>query len=225
MVAAIDASSLPITMARLIKRYGNRKLYDTMTSRYVTLEGIAQLVRQGEDVRIVDKETGEDLTAVTFAQIIFEEQKKPRPLVAIPVLRWLIQQGGEALQELRSSMERGREALEEFAQRSMEHLSAATDARAAAGKKLLEELLEAPQRRLELLQQKIDAQVRASVERLAAYPAVRQELRWVEANLRAVERKLARLRAQLIKPPVFRASEKKRQARAVRKRKAPPKPS
>ncbi|GIW43048.1 MAG: hypothetical protein KatS3mg077_0330 [Candidatus Binatia bacterium] len=182
-------------MARLIKRYGNRKLYDTTTSRYITLEGIAHLVRQGEDVRIVDNETGEDLTAVTFAQIIFEEQKKPRPLVALPVLRWLIQQGGEALQELRSSVERGREAIEEFAQRSMHHLSAATDARAAAGKKLLEELLEAPQRQLELLQRRIDAQVRASVEKLATHPAVRKELERIQASLQAVERQIARLRA------------------------------
>ncbi|MCX8071561.1 MAG: transcriptional regulator [Candidatus Binatia bacterium] len=183
-------------MARIIKRYGNRKLYDTSTSRYVTLEGIARLVRAGEDVRVVDNETGEDLTAVTFAQIIFEEQKKPRPLVAIPVLRWLIQQGGEALQELRSSVERGREAIEEFAHRSMQQFTAATDARAAAGKKLLEELLEVPQKQLELLQQRIDAQVRASVEKLAAHPAVRKELNRIEESLHAVERKLARLRAK-----------------------------
>ncbi|GBD27757.1 hypothetical protein HRbin30_03112 [bacterium HR30] len=211
-------------MARLIKRYGNRKLYDTTTSRYVTLEGIAELVRRGEDVRVVDNETGEDLTAVTFAQIIFEEQKKPRPLVAIPVLRWLIQQGGQALHELRSSVERSREAIEEFAQRSIEQLSAATDARAAAGKKLLEELLEVPQRRLELLQQRIDAQLRASVEKLAAHPAVRQELKRVEASLRAVERQLARLRAKVTKPEGPQRSKTGRAARALAKTKAARKP-
>lgn len=182
-------------MARIIKRYGNRKLYDTETSRYVTLERIAQLVREGHDVRVVDNDTGEDLTAVVFAQIIFAEQKKPRPLVALPVLRWLIQQGGEALQELRSSVERGREAIEEFAQRSMQHLSAATDAKTSAGKKLLEELLEAPQRQLELLQRRIDAQVRASVEKFTAHPAVRKELERIETSLRAVEQQIAKLRS------------------------------
>lgn len=204
-------------MARVIKRYGNRKLYDTTTSRYVTLEGVAQLVRRGEDVRVVDNETGEDLTAVTFAQIIFEEQKRPRPLVAIPVLRWLIQQGGEALQELRSSVERSREAIEEFAQRSLEQFSAATDARAAAGKKLLEELLEAPQRQLELLQQRIDAQVRASVEKLAAHPTVRKELERVQASLHAVERKLAQLHAKVVKAqPAAPRARTKRRAKAKR---------
>lgn len=181
-------------MARIIKRYGNRKLYDTEASRYVTLERIAQLVREGHDVRVLDNETGEDLTAVVFAQIIFEEQKKPRPLVALPVLRWLIQQGGEALQELRSSVERGREAIEEFAQRSMQQLTAATDAKTAAGKKMLEELLEAPQRQLELLQRRIDAQVRASVKKFTAHPAVRKELERIESNLRALEKQIAKLR-------------------------------
>jgi hypothetical protein len=56
-------------VSRLIKRYGNRKLYDTQESRYVTLEVIASFVKQGEEVQVVDNDSGEDLTAVTFAQI------------------------------------------------------------------------------------------------------------------------------------------------------------
>jgi polyhydroxyalkanoate synthesis repressor PhaR len=209
-------------MARVIKRYGNRKLYDTETSRYITLEGIAHLVREGHDVRVVDNETGEDLTAVTFAQIIFEEQKKPRPLVALPVLRWLIQQGGEALQELRSSVERGREAIEEFAHRSMQQLTAARDAKANAGKKLLEDLLETPQRQLELLQQRIDAQVRASMEKLTAHPAVRKELKRIEASLHAVEQQIARLRSGAAPSPEKPVSGRRRVVRrkAVAKKKS-----
>ena len=68
---------------RTIKRYSNRKLYDTEAKQYVTLEGIADLVREGIDVEVIDKETGEDLTAVTLSQIIFEQQKRaeqPTPL-------------------------------------------------------------------------------------------------------------------------------------------------
>ncbi len=70
-------------MSRLIKRYGNRKLYDTQESRYVTLEVIASLVKQGEEVRVLDNDSGEDLTAVTFAQIILEEERRKHgPLAA-----------------------------------------------------------------------------------------------------------------------------------------------
>lgn len=68
---------------RTIKRYSNRKLYDTEAKQYITLDGISDLVREGEDIEVIDKETGEDLTAVTLSQIIFEQQKRaeqPAPL-------------------------------------------------------------------------------------------------------------------------------------------------
>src|SRR4026209_934936 len=72
-----------MTTARTIKRYANRKLYDTRDSRYVTLDHIAAMVRAGDDVRVVENTTRADLTTATLAQIIFEEEKKaPRLSVA-----------------------------------------------------------------------------------------------------------------------------------------------
>lgn len=59
-----------------IKRYPNRKLYDTEAKRYVTLEQITQQIQQGHEVQVIDYETGEDLTNVTFSQIIFEQEKR-----------------------------------------------------------------------------------------------------------------------------------------------------
>ncbi len=60
---------------RRIKRYGNRKFYDTSSSRYVTLEGIAGMIREGEDVEIVDHTTGRDITAQVLAQVVMEETR------------------------------------------------------------------------------------------------------------------------------------------------------
>lgn len=60
----------------LIKKYANRKLYDTRTSRYITLEGIAQLVREGHEVKVVDRDDGRDLTQVTLSQVVLEEEKR-----------------------------------------------------------------------------------------------------------------------------------------------------
>jgi polyhydroxyalkanoate synthesis repressor PhaR len=60
----------------LIKKYANRKLYDTRTSRYVTLDGIAELVRQGHDIRVVDRDTGNDITQVILSQIVLTEEKR-----------------------------------------------------------------------------------------------------------------------------------------------------
>ena len=90
---------------RVIKRYSNRKLYDTKDSRYVTLLQIAEMVRTGEEVQIIDNNTKEDLTEVTLAQIIYEEQKQKAATsrnVPLQTLKDLIHQRTEkVLSDLR----------------------------------------------------------------------------------------------------------------------------
>src|SRR5882762_5307834 len=81
---------------KVIKRYTNRKLYDTVESRYVTLDEIALMIKGGAEVKIVDNRSKEDLTSVTLAQIIFEEEKK-RSQMPLGVLREIIRHGGEAV--------------------------------------------------------------------------------------------------------------------------------
>ena len=112
---------------KVIKRYTNRKLYDTVESRYVTLDEIAQMIKGGAEVKIIDNRSKEDLTSVTLAQIIFEEEKK-RSQMPLGVLREIIRHGGEAvagfyqekagtlvgkLDELKTKTESLREGLEE----------------------------------------------------------------------------------------------------------------
>ena len=84
--------------ARVIKRYANRKLYDTRDSKYVTLDRIAELVRNGEEVRVFDNRSKKDLTKVTLAQIIYEEQKSGNATAwSVQNLRDFIQEGREKL--------------------------------------------------------------------------------------------------------------------------------
>jgi polyhydroxyalkanoate synthesis repressor PhaR len=88
----------------VIKRYSNRKLYDTKDSRYVTLLQIAEMVRAGEEVQIIDNNTKDDLTEITLAQIIYEEQKAHSRNVPLQTLKELIHQRTEkVLGELRES--------------------------------------------------------------------------------------------------------------------------
>lgn len=89
---------------RVIKRYPNRKLYDTEAKEYVTLGGIAELIREGHEIQVVDHTTGEDLTAVTLTQIIFEQEKKQSGFLPRSVLTGLIQAGGEKLSTLRHTL-------------------------------------------------------------------------------------------------------------------------
>ena len=69
-------------MAILIKRYANRKLYNTESSRYITLRGISELVREGHDICVIDNESGEEITPIVLSQILVDDQKENRGAIA-----------------------------------------------------------------------------------------------------------------------------------------------
>lgn len=193
---------------RLIKRYGNRKLYDVAASQYITLDGIRDLVRQGEDVRVVDNDSDEDLTAVTFAQIIFEDAKKQNGDRSLPLFRWLIQRGDEAMRDFFRSVERGREALDsvrEATEKRVQQLVAPAKPRRGG---FIDELMHAPQQ----LQQRIDTQVRQSVERVTKHPTFQKEIRRVEDSIKRLESRLTQMKGSP-KPTRAKATAKKTRKR------------
>jgi polyhydroxyalkanoate synthesis repressor PhaR len=101
-------------MAVLIKRYANRKLYNTETSRYITLKGIADLLEADQEVRVIDNETGEDITSVTLSQILVDTERDGR---SVPgnLLTELFQRGGDALYgAVRKRVDDASEGIEEF---------------------------------------------------------------------------------------------------------------
>jgi polyhydroxyalkanoate synthesis repressor PhaR len=81
--------------ARVVRRYGNRKLYDTQARRYVTLDGLSRLVASGQDVEVVDQATGEDLTAVVLAQVILEGVRERTARIPRQVLAALVRLGAD----------------------------------------------------------------------------------------------------------------------------------
>jgi polyhydroxyalkanoate synthesis repressor PhaR len=91
-------------MAYVIKRYSNRKLYDTQESRYVTLDEIEEMIRAGKEIQVVDAGSGEDLTSVTLTQIILESERNHRATLPSAFLHQLIKYG---------------ETWQDFVQRSM----------------------------------------------------------------------------------------------------------
>ncbi len=106
-------------MARLIKRYENRKLYDTEASSYVSLSDVAELVRRGETVRVEDTATGRDITAQTLTQIILEEGKNGQNLLPSEMLHTLLRQSSQALD---SGFEQLKHSMDEIIQSSMSQL-------------------------------------------------------------------------------------------------------
>ena len=89
----------------LIKRYPNRKLYNTDAKRYITLDSIADLIRDGYDVEVRDHETSEDLTGVTLSQIIFEREKKDSGYLPNTLLTNLIRAGGDTFGYVKRSFQ------------------------------------------------------------------------------------------------------------------------
>src|SRR6201998_3743977 len=85
--------------AVVIKKYENRRLYDTTNSRYVNLDEVAQMLQRGEDVRVVDAATGEDITRLILTQIIVEDAKTTDSNFPLDVLRQMVIASGKASQE------------------------------------------------------------------------------------------------------------------------------
>lgn len=89
---------------RLIRRYANRKLYDARTSAYVALEDLAAMVRAGEEIRVIEAVSAEDITAQTLTQVILDEGKRGPSLLSTDLLHAALRRGGRAL-------DAGREAV------------------------------------------------------------------------------------------------------------------
>ena len=114
-------------MTVLIKRYANRKLYNTQTSRYITLKGIAELIEANEEVRVIDNETGEDITSVALSQILVDSEREGRT-VSKTLLSDLIQRGGDVLYgALRRGVDDASDGLGEI-QRNVRRMVKARDA-------------------------------------------------------------------------------------------------
>ena len=104
-------------MATLIKRYANRKLYNTETSRYITLRGVGELLDRGEEVRVVDNETGEDITQVALSQILVDN-KRSREVPSDTLLTQILSRGGDAVYSaIRKSVDDASDGLGEFQER------------------------------------------------------------------------------------------------------------
>ena len=94
-MATTKTKSAPV----VIKKYGNRRLYDSSNSQYVNLDDIAGLVREGQQVQVVDAKTGQDLTRVTLTQIITEDAKEKQTGLPLELLRQLIVASDEVRHE------------------------------------------------------------------------------------------------------------------------------
>lgn len=140
-------ASKPNPKTKIIKRYQNRKLYDTQQSCYVTLDDIAKMIRVNEDVMVIDNKTKNDITAATLTQIIFEAEKKASQYAPLFTLREIIQTGNGSIssylaklgafpKEQMRSEPAARVAVAEPAKASYEDIKQGLDSRVATAEKV-----------------------------------------------------------------------------------------
>ena len=188
---------------KVIKRYTNRKLYDTVESRYVTLDEIAQMIKGGAEVKIIDNRTKEDLTSVTLAQIIFEEEKK-RSQMPLGVLREIIRHGAEGvagfyqekagslagnitskLGELKSKTDSLRDDIESRVQR-MTGMFRKEDGQPGT-------VVAAGQAAMDDLRAKVDTAVKQALEAVGGPGAVAAEIDRLQKRIQELEKKIEQL--------------------------------
>ncbi|MFN0250548.1 MAG: polyhydroxyalkanoate synthesis regulator DNA-binding domain-containing protein [Kofleriaceae bacterium] len=182
---------------RIIKRYANRKLYDTEHSRYVTLDQISEMIRAGDDVKIVDNKTKEDLTTVTLAQIIFEEEKKQRSFLPLNAMRNIIQSGGEWFAEAQRRVQSilpgkrkdtdDEDAPPEDAASEEGNDEAMVKKRSLAS---LREWVEQSRHRLEEWQKQVDTRIRETIEGISPFHSVNKDVRALAERIAELENKL-----------------------------------
>lgn len=203
---------------RVIKRYANRKLYDTLSSKYVTLDQISEMIRRGEDVKIVDNTSMEDLTSVTLAQIIFEEEKK-HSFLSLQAMRDIIQNGGESLTQLVSEAQRRVTSIlprrkEEPEPEADEDAAASDRAEAPADEQGIEaheparrgreglaslrefrEWVQQSQRTIDEWQKRVDHRIRDMVEGISPFSGLQKDVQVLATRIAELEDKLAQLAA------------------------------
>jgi polyhydroxyalkanoate synthesis repressor PhaR len=184
--------------ARIIKRYANRKLYDTEHSRYVTLEQISEMIRNGDDVKIVDNKSKEDLTSVTLAQIIFEEEKK-HSFMPLGTMRNIIQNGGEWFAEAQRRVQsilpgkRREEPRPEEDAAVHETVEAAEDAQKKRSVAALREWAMSSRHALDEWQRKVDEKIRNAIEGISPFSGVNRDVKALSDRIAELEAKLSEL--------------------------------
>jgi polyhydroxyalkanoate synthesis repressor PhaR len=178
-------SEIPPSQRRVIKRYSNRKLYDTKGSSYVTLLQIAQMIRDGEEVQIIDNATKEDKTDVTLALIISEELREKPRAIPLSTLKALIRHRGERILG----------AIGKFIPPRDENDVAPPEPAMPAVPTGEDEMSQGKEAKgiratLEQWQSAIDERIRAVLPNFSAFREMEQEIRRLGERLDAIERRL-----------------------------------
>jgi polyhydroxyalkanoate synthesis repressor PhaR len=175
---------------RLIKRYPNRKFYDTEDKRYVSLGQIASLVSAGEEIQVIDNRSGEEITTLVLSQILREQERRQSSLPQ-SLLASLIRRRSGGLKQLRKSFDaslKALEVLEDEVQGSIDALAERGEINLAEAQQLREELLARARQNQATLEERMLKEIEASLFRLGI-PG-RSDLEGLNSQIEEIETKV-----------------------------------
>jgi polyhydroxyalkanoate synthesis repressor PhaR len=153
---------------RQIKKYANRKFYDLDQKRYISLSGIASLVEDGEEIQVVENETGEDITALVLSQILGDLERQGS-FLSQSLLAALVRRGSGGLKQLRGSLQaslRALESLEDEIQERVDSMAELGEITLTEAQELREELSDRARQRQASAEERILQEVEGSLARL-----------------------------------------------------------
>ncbi|HLG19494.1 MAG TPA: polyhydroxyalkanoate synthesis regulator DNA-binding domain-containing protein [Bdellovibrionota bacterium] len=193
----MEEAMLGENQARIIKKYQNRKLYDTKDSCYVTLDEIAKLIKKGEDVCVIDNKTKADVTSIILTQILVDQEKNAKSILPLTMLKDIIQHGQGSLFDfiqryvlLGFDTEKGRH---EEAERYIDRLVARGELSKVEAKNLLKEVLETPSRDQNDLDQFIGERVTSTLREVSKLDEIEQNITSLTSKLESIETKITDL--------------------------------
>jgi polyhydroxyalkanoate synthesis repressor PhaR len=179
---------------RVIKRYVNRKLYDTVESRYVTLDEIAHMVKLGDDVKVVEERTENDLTGVTLLQIILEEQRRSAR-VPTRLLSELIRNGASPVQPAPERRAPDAAEVRVIRDGAEQRLHCVVE-RGQQANDRAKEMLAASQQAVLELQRRMNERVGAAFEVVAAVGKLKRELAHIIGRIEYLDERLQGIREE-----------------------------
>ncbi len=182
---------------RIVKKYQNRKLYDTKDSCYITLDDIAKMVKRGDEVKVVDNKTKNDVTSIILTQILVEQEKATKSILPLTMLRDIIQRGQGSLFDfiqryvilgVNSTQEKSAEA-----ERYINRLVDRGDLSKTEGKNLLKEVLDAPSKGQQDFDDFIGTRVTTLVRETTKLNSLTDNIEALQSKLQMLEQKLTKL--------------------------------
>ena len=179
---------------KIIKRYPNRKLYDTEDSRYVNLDELAEMIREGMDVHVVDHKTGEEMTGMVLAQIIYEEEKKKQRTMPAEVMKRIIRVGeqsvGSWVGKLITGTEHPLQTIRQDVEAQVRDLVERGQLTRDEANKFLKEWIDDTAQNIEEWQDKVDERIIDVFDRVTGIPSLKDHFEELLDRLDLMEKRL-----------------------------------